>query len=129
MGGKISSVAIRLALILTVTPIFTSKNTQVVISNKGKFGLLVLLIGYLPFLINGWLNARLLDRPEVFWLFEFVSWIGLPLVILVTLLRKRIVSVSGLGLHNPFGDISNGLKFLIFSLLLTISIGLVYFFV
>jgi membrane protease YdiL (CAAX protease family) len=58
----------------------------------------LVLVGVLPFEINGWYNPRLAATPRLFWLVEFGTWIVLPAVLLLIGLRSRLFTLSDLGL-------------------------------
>jgi membrane protease YdiL (CAAX protease family) len=58
---------------------------------------LLLVIGILPFELNGWYNPLL--SPREFWLAEFIAWIILPSAILLVARRMRLVTFRELGFH------------------------------
>ena len=60
---------------------------------------LLLIIGIAPFYFNGWYNAWFAaTRPGWFWPVEMVTWIFLPALILIVVLRRHLASVTELGL-------------------------------
>jgi membrane protease YdiL (CAAX protease family) len=73
-------------------------------SGDGRFGgrhrfLLLAAIGILPFLVNGWINARIAHSPWLFWSFELAIWVVLPAVLLLVATRTPGFRFADLGLH------------------------------
>jgi membrane protease YdiL (CAAX protease family) len=69
------------------------------VTTRRRFILFVLvLVGVLPFEINGWYNPRLAATPRLFWLVESGTWIVLPAVLLLIGLRGRLFTLSDIGL-------------------------------
>ena len=67
-----------------------------------RFWLAVLLIiGILPFELNGWYNP-LLSRTA-FWYVEFFTWVIMPAAIVFVALRARLVTIPELGFHSRIG--------------------------
>ena len=61
--------------------------------------LLLALLGILPFLINGPINACLATEPLLYWSFELLIWVVVPAVILLIALRTPGASLAGFGFH------------------------------
>lgn len=66
--------------------------------NRLYIGML-LLVGVIPFYLNGWYNPHLLDNPRLFWFAEVVVWVALPLIILATACNERLFTLEDLGYH------------------------------
>ena len=56
------------------------------------------LIGCLPFLVNGPINARIGAMPWLYWSFELAIWVAVPLAILVAVVRSADFRLADLGL-------------------------------
>src|SRR5438046_9857805 len=64
---------------------------------------LLLIVGILPYELNGWYNPRL--PAHAFWLVEIVTWIIMPILLVACALRMRLVTPRKLGLRS---DIRGG---------------------
>jgi hypothetical protein len=82
--------------------------------------------GIAPFLINGYVNARVAPWPAVYWGFEFLCWVVVPLVVLGTLRRAGGLRLSDIGLNGViFGQRSIGL--IVFTCLLICPLELLVY--
>ena len=57
------------------------------------------LLGVFPFLVNGWINAKIHTNLTLFWGFELFSWVVLPCIIFGYLFKFQHLSWDDLGLH------------------------------
>jgi len=56
---------------------------------------LLLVVGILPFELNGWYNPLL--SYKAFWCVEIFTWIMMPLVLVVIALRMRLITSVATG--------------------------------
>jgi membrane protease YdiL (CAAX protease family) len=69
--------------------------------------------GTFPYLINGYINARIASSPALYWTFELLCWLAVPAVVLVVLVRRAGLRFSEIGLNGRiFGRYSVGLVIL-----------------
>lgn len=61
--------------------------------------LIAFLIGILPFMVNGWMNAHIAAEPLYFWSFELFSWVLLPCLVIGFLRKTQQLQWADLGLH------------------------------
>jgi membrane protease YdiL (CAAX protease family) len=59
----------------------------------------LLLVGMLPYWLNGFYNPLLKDRPAAFWTAEIITWIVMPVVVVALGLRAGLYTRSDIGLH------------------------------
>ena len=55
--------------------------------------------GIFPFLINGVINAIIFPHPWLYWTFEIVSWVALPIVVFSLATRRGGLRFGQLGIH------------------------------
>jgi membrane protease YdiL (CAAX protease family) len=58
---------------------------------------LLLVVGILPYELNGWYNPRL--PAQIYWFVEILTWIIMPAVLVAVALRVRLVTRNDLGLR------------------------------
>jgi membrane protease YdiL (CAAX protease family) len=63
---------------------------------------LLLLIGILPFELNGLYNSHLVSRPLHFWAVEIISWILLPLAMYFWGIHRGLFTSAEIGFHPYF---------------------------
>ena len=61
--------------------------------------LLLLAAGVFPFLVNGYVNSIIFRDPPLYWSFEVLSWIVLPIVVFTIAVRKGGLRFAEIGLH------------------------------
>jgi hypothetical protein len=63
------------------------------LSNSNNKALIyAFLLGVLPFMVNGWVNAKIHTNPSLFWGFELFSWVVLPCIIFGYLLKFKNIT-------------------------------------
>lgn len=77
------------------------------------------LLGVLPFMVNGWVNAKIHTNPALFWGFELFSWVVLPCLIFGYLFKFQNITWADLGLHSKINRKKN-LEALFFLCLLAV---------
>ena len=88
---------------------------------RRRFALtLLLVIGFLPFELNGWYNPKL--TPYQFWVVEIVTWILLPAIIITTAVRARLTTLRDIGLRS---DVRSRAPILLAALILLVPIVLI----
>lgn len=65
------------------------------------------LLGVFPFLVNGWVNAKIHNNLAFFWGFELFSWVVLPCLIFGYLFKFQHLTWDDLGLHNKINHKKN----------------------
>ena len=65
------------------------------------------LLGVLPFMVNGWVNAKIYTNPALFWGFELFSWVVLPCIIFGYLFKFQHLTWDDLGLHSKINHKKN----------------------
>ncbi len=65
------------------------------------------VIGYFPFLINGWLYANTKPSVHVFWIAEIIYWVILPSAIFTYLIKYQSLTWRDLGIHQRIQNIHN----------------------
>jgi hypothetical protein len=60
---------------------------------------LLLLIGIVPFELNGWYNPKLASNPRAFWVVEVTTWALLPLAIVAYGIHRKLFTFADLGLN------------------------------
>ncbi|MCB0346118.1 MAG: CPBP family intramembrane metalloprotease [Bdellovibrionales bacterium] len=58
---------------------------------------LLLLIGVLPFLLNGFYNVSVVHAPRLFWLLEIYTWVALPIFVYLIGSKRRWFTAAQLG--------------------------------
>lgn len=54
-------------------------------------------LGIAPYLINGYINSKIVSWPPAYWAFELLIWVLIPAVILVTAVRHAGLKLTDLG--------------------------------
>jgi hypothetical protein len=80
----------------------------------------LLIVGLLPFELNGWYNPRL--STTAFWCIELLTWVVMPMAILTVALRRGIVTRAELGLHLSVFGKRNEALILMFSLVASFAL-------
>ena len=74
----------------------------------------LLLLGLLPFLVNGFLNPILYNYPFLYWVFELLSWVALPILVFTICVRVGDLKLAEIGIRqNIFGEGSTELLIVI----------------
>ncbi len=68
---------------------------------------LLLFAGILPFELNGFYNQYLFFYPRLYWLVEIISWIILPIGILMWGIHRRLFTFSDIGFHTRIANQKN----------------------
>lgn len=66
---------------------------------SGHRYLLLASIGIVPFLVNGPINAGIAQRPGLYWSFELLIWVAVPLLLLYAAMRTPGFRFADLGFH------------------------------
>lgn len=82
------------------------KITSLSIANS-KALIYAFLLGVFPFLVNGWINAKIHTNLTLFWGFELFSWVVLPSIIFGYLFKFQHLSWDDLGIHNKINHTKN----------------------
>jgi len=61
--------------------------------------LLLALCGIAPFMVNGLVNSVIADNALLYWSFEMLTWIVIPSIILLQVIRTEGMDLSDLGYH------------------------------
>ncbi len=59
----------------------------------------LLFVALLPYWLNGYYNPLLKDNPAAFWTVEVVTWIVMPLAVILVGLRAGLFTRTDIGLH------------------------------
>jgi len=69
-------------------------------STGNRKGLAALLaIGVAPFLLNGFYNPLLIERPGVFWALDVAAWTAIPVAVYLIGVKRRLFTREELGFH------------------------------
>lgn len=81
---------------------------------RRNFYLALFAIGIFPFMVNGYVNSLTFRIPLLYWSFEIVSWVVVPILVFVTAVRRGGLRFSDIGLNSAvFGRRNYGLLVLI----------------
>jgi membrane protease YdiL (CAAX protease family) len=69
------------------------------VTRRARFELASLLVvGILPFELNGWYNPRLASQPALFWTIELFTWLVMPAAIYTIARRRGLFTPREIGL-------------------------------
>jgi hypothetical protein len=86
----------------------------------------ILILAITPLLINGYINTHIYQTPLLYWTFELLSWIAIPIAVYLLSRNYLDLKLSDIGIHHTIFDVHSWFLIVLTSIFLAPVIFLVY---